>query len=182
MQKKLWKDLAILGIAILGTIALARSGSVDTILNYLGEAQYVGAFVAGIFFTSVFTVAPATLIIIKISLLHPPLLIALVVACGAVIGDLILFLFVRDRLVRDIDDAIAEARFKIKPAKMFKLEFLRWLNPLLGALVIASPLPDELGLALMGFAKISTKKLILISFVMNALGVLFIASVARSIF
>jgi hypothetical protein len=41
----------------------------------------------------------------------------------------------------------------------------------LGALIIASPLPDEFGLALMGISRMRALVLMPISFVMNALGI-----------
>src|SRR3989304_3240061 len=54
----------------------------------------------------------------------------------------------------------------------FRLRFFRWLIAFLGALVIASPLPDELGLMMMGFSKMRTLFFIPISFLLNSLGIL----------
>ncbi len=179
MKTNLRKDFIILLIGIVVTILLGRSGAIHTLLGNLQDAQYLAAFVAGIFFTSVFTLVPATVVLGSLSLEHPPLIIALLGGAGAVIGDLVLFLFVRDRVVKDIDTAMAETHRK--PLKVFRLEFLRWLNPILGALILLSPFPDELGLALLGFSKISTKKLVVLSFVMNTLGILLVGVVAKSI-
>jgi hypothetical protein len=41
----------------------------------------------------------------------------------------------------------------------------------LGAFIIASPLPDELGLTLMGMSKVRLAVLVPVSFVMNAVGI-----------
>ncbi|HEY4478659.1 MAG TPA: hypothetical protein VI775_02350, partial [Candidatus Paceibacterota bacterium] len=49
--------------------------------------------------------------------------------------------------------------------------FLKWLSPLIGAFIIASPLPDELGVALLGMSKIRIAVLIPLSFTMNILGI-----------
>jgi hypothetical protein len=51
----------------------------------------------------------------------------------------------------------------------------------MGGLIIASPLPDELGLALMGFVKTNNWTFAIISILCNALGIFVIAVVARAI-
>jgi hypothetical protein len=54
------------------------------------------------------------------------------------------------------------------------LGFMKWLSPIVGALIIASPLPDEFALTLMGLSKVRLAVLIPISFIMNMLGIYFI--------
>jgi uncharacterized membrane protein YdjX (TVP38/TMEM64 family) len=51
----------------------------------------------------------------------------------------------------------------------------------LGAIIIASPLPDEMGVGLMGISKLKTSQFILLSFVLNAIGI-FIVVTAGSLF
>ena len=53
--------------------------------------------------------------------------------------------------------------------------------PVLGTLVIASPLPDELGVAMLGLAKTDKKSFLIISYLGNFLGILAIGGVARLI-
>jgi hypothetical protein len=48
---------------------------------------------------------------------------------------------------------------------------MKWISPILGALIIASPLPDEFGLALLGLSRTRISILIPVSFIMNFLGV-----------
>jgi len=36
------------------------------------------------------------------------------------------------------------------------LKYLSWSLPVIGAVIIASPFPDELGISLMGFSKMKT--------------------------
>ena len=61
------------------------------------------------------------------------------------------------------------------------LRIFRWLIAFLGALIIASPLPDELGLTMMGFSKIKTSLFIPISFLLNSLGILIIGLIAKAV-
>ena len=50
--------------------------------------------------------------------------------------------------------------------------------PLTGAIIIASPLPDELGLAMMGLSRVPIAAFIPISYTMNFLGILLIEFIA----
>lgn len=64
---------------------------------------------------------------------------------------------------------------------VFRLRFFRWLTWLLGGLIIASPLPDELGIGLLGFSKMKLAAFIPLSLIFNSLGILVIGLVARSL-
>lgn len=61
------------------------------------------------------------------------------------------------------------------------MKVFRWITFFLGALVISSPLPDELGLAMMGLSKAKMSTLIPVSLIFNSLGILAIALVARNL-
>jgi hypothetical protein len=58
---------------------------------------------------------------------------------------------------------------------------LHWVLPITGAIIIASPLPDELGLALMGFSRMNIALFIPISYVMNFLGILGITLLGQAV-
>ncbi|MEN9561421.1 MAG: hypothetical protein RIQ56_694, partial [Candidatus Parcubacteria bacterium] len=47
----------------------------------------------------------------------------------------------------------------------------KWFAPVLGAIIILSPLPDEFGLALLGFSKLKIWVVLLLAFVLNAIGI-----------
>ena len=48
--------------------------------------------------------------------------------------------------------------------------------PIIGAIIIASPFPDEIGVSLMGLSKLSTPKFIFISYILNSIGLFLIVS------
>ncbi|MFH1990444.1 MAG: hypothetical protein ABIJ19_01135 [Patescibacteria group bacterium] len=68
-----------------------------------------------------------------------------------------------------------------KLISIFKLRIFRWSLAFLGALVIASPLPDELGLMMLGFSKMKTSLFVPVSFLFNSLGILIIGLIARAV-
>src|SRR5262249_43219313 len=55
---------------------------------------------------------------------------------------------------------------------------LRWLSFFVGGLIIASPLPDELGIGLLGVARLRTAWFVLLSYAFNFLGILAIGGLA----
>ena len=58
---------------------------------------------------------------------------------------------------------------------------MRWFLMGVGALIIALPLPDEIGLVMMGLSRMKARHLIPISFVLNSLGIALVGLVARAL-
>lgn len=169
-RQELVRDLffVLIGIAIAGI--MSGTGALEWLLTFFG-GEIIASFVAGIFFTSIITVAPAAVVLAKIAEHTPYLQVAIFGGLGAMFGDLLIFLFIRDRLSEDIMKA-----FKPKLLKhiisSFHFGFLKWLAPIVGALFIALPLPNEIGLTLLGVSRINTFLLIPLSFILNAVGIL----------
>ncbi len=65
--------------------------------------------------------------------------------------------------------------------RIFHLRFFRFFIPFIGALIIASPFPDEIGLAMMGIVKLEPKFLVPISFILNSIGILILLLVAQGL-
>lgn len=178
-RRELAKDLLLVVFGIVLTIVLAKSGALDRILSFLGGHVW-GSFLSGIFFTSAFTLAPASVVLVRIAESSSHVAVSLFGAFGAMCGDLALFLFIRDRFAADLTASFRPSFVK-HVVSSFHLGFLKWLSPIIGALIIASPLPDELGLGLMGLSKTRVAILLPVSFVMNALGIYFLIWFAHSI-
>ncbi len=176
-NKYLLRDLAIVGLSIIIAMLMVKIGALKNLFTVTQEFAILGSFLAGIFFTSAFTIAPASIVLAELAGRHSPYIVALCGAAGAMVGDLIIFLFIRDRVADDINYILKKIKFK-KLLTLFHLGFLRVLSPVIGALIIASPLPDELGIAMMGMSKMKTYILIPVAFVMNFFGILAIAALA----
>jgi membrane protein DedA with SNARE-associated domain len=91
---------------------------------------------------------------------------------------LLIFRFIKDSLSENIKSLISTTR-RQRIMSIFELKIFRWLVPFVGALIVASPLPDEIGLAMMGFAKMETKFFIPISFFLNFIGILILSLLAK---
>ena len=176
------RDAGIIILSIISTVALVETGALTILLDHSKNFQILGAFISGVFFTSIFTTAPAIAAFAHFGAEYAPLWLSILGAAGAVVGDLIIFTFIRDSIAQDIA-YIVERRGGLH-RHLFHIgttRLSRWLLPAFGALIIASPLPDELGIALMGFSKLGKKRFILISFSCNLLGILTLMLLGRGI-
>jgi hypothetical protein len=171
-------DLAIIIVSIAIAVIFAHMGVFAHLFTLAQSFQLVGAFIAGIFFTSMFTVAAASIAFVEIGNSTNMWTISFVGALGAVFGDMLLFLFIRDNLATDLKEILNTSSYR-KFIGYFHGGTLRWLSPILGAFVIASPLPDELGLTLMGMSKMRSIYMIPITFVMNFFGILAILAITN---
>ncbi len=179
-KNNLIKDVAIIALSILIAIILLKTGVLINILASSKELRLLGSFIAGMFFTSVVTVAPATVVLAEIAQVNSVLWVVFFGGIGAMIGDLIIFRFVKNRLSEDILYLLKKSKSE-KLISVFRLRLFRWSIAFLGALVIASPLPDELGLTMLGFSKMKTSLFVPISFLLNSLGILVIGLIAKAI-
>ena len=61
-------------------------------------------------------------------------------------------------------------------SKFLKTWNIEFLVPLLGALIIASPFPDEIGLLMFGVSKLKYRELLVITYLLNTAGILLIVA------
>jgi hypothetical protein len=165
------RDVVIIIFSIIIAIFIARTGIISNLLSVSKEWQIIGTILAGMFFISVFTVTPSAVVLAELSKSTSPLLVAIFGGIGALLGDLIIFIFIRDTLIEDLRGIVGHIKSK-KFIQAFHFKPLKWLIPLLGAIIIASPLPDEIGIAMLGFSKMKKSVFIPMSFILNFLGIL----------
>ena len=175
------QDIGIVVLSICIAIILIESSVLSQILNSTKDLAFVGSFIAGLFFTSIFTTAPAMVTLGEIAQTHSPIINALVGAAGAVLGDLIIFRFVKDRFSEHLTEILATQGGGRRLRSLLKRRSFRWITFLLGGLIIASPLPDELGVSLLGFSKMKASGFIILSFLGNFLGILLLGLAARAL-
>lgn len=149
-----------------------RTGLLDELFRNSNEIRFLGIFLAGFFWVSLFTAAPATVAIAELATRESLLEIAVIGGLGALVGDLLILSVIGNHVSPNLNRSLR---------RLMRRPFLHWFLPALGALIIASPFPDEIGLGLMGLAKTKQKYLLPLSFFLNALGILVIALAARAL-
>lgn len=175
------RDLVIIFVSIVVAVFLQRSGVLSELISSAQEIEFIGSVIAGIFFTSVFTISIATAVLGEIAVESQSIIqVAFFGALGSVIGDLVIFNFVKDSLTEDIKFLVEHIKAG-RLAHAFHFKVSKWLIPFIGALIIASPLPDELGISMMGFAKLKAPLFVAISFTFNFLGILIVGLIAKNV-
>ena len=174
-------DVLIIVTSITVAVILVQTESLVRILGSTQEFKLFGSLVAGLFFTSIFTTAPAIVTLGEIARIHAIVPTALFGAVGAVIGDLVIFRFVRDKFSEHLVELVGHRNIGRRIHTLFKRRLFRWVSLFVGGFIIASPLPDELGISVFGFSKMKTSKFIILSFFFNFVGIVLIGLVARAL-
>lgn len=173
------KNIIFLLAGIIVTLVCLNSPGFNHFLRNLGKLGYLGAFLAGFLFIFTFTVATGAIILAELSKTLSPIIIPFAVL-GAVLGDLFIFYFIRKGVVEEVTP-IYEKITGHHLKKLLHTKYFAWTLPVIGALIIISPLPDELGISLMGFSQIRAIKLILISLFSHSIGMSMVVSLSSLI-
>jgi hypothetical protein len=175
-----YKNLSLFLLSLIIAFLLSRYEPFHEFLLQLGNVGYLGAFIAGILFVSTFTVATGAIILLVLAEKLSAVEIGILAGIGAVVGDLTIFRFIKDSLLDEITPIYNYLGGKHVTAVMHT-KYFSWTFPVFGALIIASPFPDELGVSLMGIAKMKTSHFIILSFILNAVGIFIVISASNII-
>ncbi len=155
---------------------ILTSEFVKNILNNLGEYGHIGTLIAGSLYSDMFTTGPATAILLLLSSGQNIFIFATLGAFGAMFSDYVLFK-IFGRFSRNTNLRI-DHKFRLSP-HMAKL--MRKFGPVAAFLIILSPLPDELALAILGLLKYPDRVVLPLSFAANWLGIFLIGLAGRAI-
>ncbi|MEM5879465.1 MAG: hypothetical protein QXU74_03165 [Candidatus Aenigmatarchaeota archaeon] len=195
LKKWKYKNLAAFIASLVLAYFVLKSDFAILIEEKLGNFGYVSAFIAGMMFGFSLTVAPATAFLYSLGFQFNPLLVGALGALGTVLSDYLIFRFIKDRLMDEIKLLHQEVKYFLEPATRpiskrlvpkdlrFRLWLwqrasqskLKWFVPMIAGFIIASPLPDEFGVALFGAAKFDSKKFVPIAYLLNFIGIFTIA-------
>ncbi|MBI5803515.1 hypothetical protein HY448_02405 [Candidatus Pacearchaeota archaeon] len=164
---------------------LFSNEAIQSLVKNLGELSYIGVFIAGLFFSFGFSTPFA----IGFFLTASPeniFLASIIGGLGALISDLLIFKIIRfsfmdefkkiekTKIMREITNSLSS-----KPLSKIK----NYLLYAAAGIVIASPLPDEIGVSMLaGLTSIRIHILAIISFIMNSVGILVILLIGKSIY
>lgn len=174
-----YHNLAFLGISLVALIILIDTPLVQETIGYIGSLGYLGAFIVGVLLVSIFTAGPALVVLYALANTLHPLEIALIAGLGSLVGDLLIFRFIRDGISEELQPLFTRMGNQPYIQKVLSTPYFFWVTPLLGAIIIASPFPDEIGITLLGISRIKTWQFILISFALNTLGISIIVLLAN---
>lgn len=156
---------------------LYMQGAFDILPELLNGHGYISMFLGGLLFSFGFTTPFAIAIFAAMSGLVHPVLGALVGAFGAMLSDMFIFQFIRISFMDELRRLKASAMFRWFKERSHKenipermRQYVQWS---VAGILIASPLPDELGVSVLGgLTEIKTKPFAIACYFMNAAGIL----------
>lgn len=158
-------------LAISAFVLLLDTAIIQTLLHDITDLGYLGMFLSGVLFVSFFTAAPAVVLLLAFAQNDNPFVVAAVAGSGAMIGDYIILKFAEDKIAHELKPMAK----KMKLISFINLLHKKRYKPVtatLGAIIVASPLPDEAGVALLGLAHLSTFQLMGVTLILNCAGIL----------
>lgn len=180
MARQRFPYLSLVLVFFLATWLLFRYTPIHVLLTHLGNLGYVGAFFAGMLFVSLFTVSIGAALLLTFSEYLHPLPLGIIASFGAVVGDLIIFRLVRTSLQKELGSLYRSIDRTQRLKKLLRRKKYRWVVPILAAIVIASPLPDEIGVSMLGLSAFRLHHFFWMTFILNAVGI-FLLLGARAI-
>lgn len=167
--KHLIIDLFIIGFVVLISILLVSTNLEEKVLSNFKGKEFWAYLAGGIFSVNFVTAVPAYAFFHKAVTPDNFAQVLLGLALGSVIGDTLIFNFIKFRIVENIIKAFKNNK-RISKVLKTRNQFSRLLLILLGSLIIMSPFPDEIALLIMGFSRIKNLYFIPISFILNLFG------------
>lgn len=175
------KNIILFGTGILVAFLISKVPGFRELLLKIRDFGYFGAFLAGILFTSTFTVVAGALILIDLAREFPIFPLILCSGLGAVLSDFLVFSFAKNKITGEVEPLYKELESIGKKNHLQKLmhtKYFGWTLPVVGAFIMASPLPDELGVSLLGISNIKPVRFLLISLCSHSLGMFLLVSAA----
>ena len=149
--------------------------------DFIISMGYIGTLIAGMLFAYGFTAAPATAILLILAKEQNILFAGFIGGFGALIGDLFIFNFIRHSFADEIKKLSKEKIVLYVNHKTPNL-FKKYFVPVVAGFIIASPLPDEIGVSLLTTSRtISIKIFSVVSYLLNTAGIFVILYIGNTI-
>lgn len=171
--------LCLLLLSFVFAYSLYHGGALDW-LDRLHGYGYLSIFIGGLLFSFGFTTPFAIAIFVELSPYINPFIAAPVAGLGAVVSDFLIFDLIRFSLFHEEILRLRSSRLVLWLHSLIHHDSLseRMRNVLLwsfAGMIIASPLPDELGVSLVsGISKVRPREFAVLCFGFNTVGALLI--------
>ena len=168
-----YPKLTIIAVIFFLAYLFLYNKSILSLEKIVLAAGLTGSLVAGILYAYGFTAAIGTAILLISSTQQNIILTGLIAGIGAMIGDIFIFSLIRHPLRDEIKQLKKEKIIKLLENKI-PLSIKKYTLPIIAMFVIASPLPDELGVGMLATTKIREDIFTLLSYLLNTAGIFFI--------
>lgn len=139
-----------------------------------------GIFIVGMMYAYSFTISAGALLLPAFLGTYTPETVAIIGGLGGMFADITLFRFFNRDLKQELNMLGATRFFKL--LARIPLLKLRWMRDAIGFLVIISPLPDEVGIAIMASARLPESIFRALSLVANVIGIYLLLNVMSTFY
>jgi hypothetical protein len=172
MVKLKYPKFTVLVLMFAVAYVLFSGRSFEPLHDTLVSLGYAGDFIDGIFYSYGLTGAPAAAVFMIIAKGQNIILAALLGGLGSLFSDLVLFNLIRHSFNDEIE-LLSKERFFINAGKRIPRRLRRPVLTFIAFFIIASPLPDEIGVSMLACEKwVSEKVFTVLSFCLNTAGIL----------
>lgn len=169
-----YPKLMLLVISIILAYVIFSTTGIEKFIFHLDKLSYLGIFIAGILLSFGFTTAFS---IGFLMYLNPQniVLATLIGGLGAVIGDLVIFKTIKFSFMDEFKriekiKTVQEIESWVKSKKHILLK--HYLLYVFAGLIIATPLPDEIGVSILaGLTTIKQSSLTILSFILHSFSI-----------
>ncbi|MEK6886787.1 MAG: hypothetical protein AABW88_03065 [Nanoarchaeota archaeon] len=143
-------------------------GPINNVIINLG---YVGSFIAGMLYSFSFGAAFSVALLIVFAKTQNILIAGLIAGIGALLSDLLIFKFIRHSFANEIA-SLSKERMVWFIGKNLPIIIKKKIVHVVGWFIVGSPLPDEIGIAMLASSKmVSTKMFMTLSYLLNTAGI-----------
>jgi uncharacterized membrane protein YdjX (TVP38/TMEM64 family) len=178
------KIILLLIVAFLA-YGLFKDDSVQSFFHALGGLGYLSAFIGGMLFAFGFGAPFGVAILATIANDLNILLAGIVGGVGALASDYLLFRFIRVTFLDEIERLKGSKAFRLMDGLMKRRvppKIALYVSAGVAGFIIASPLPDEIGVTLLaGLTKMETKIFAIMAFTLNTAGILAVLAIGSVI-
>lgn len=178
-KRRLVRDFAIIAISVAIALYIKNSQIFEILVNFFAGTYFIPAtIIIGALFAITFTTAISTsVLIILAQTTNNPFLVALLAGLGSSLANFVIYKYFEKEIISDVE--IIEPRYAKRLAhKIIHSKLFLGLVPYAAALLLASPLPDEVGMLLLTSASYKYKHIFLLSFGFHTVGILAIILLA----
>lgn len=183
-----YPKLTGLAIAIVLAYVIFSNPAVADFVSNIENIGYIGIFIAGMLLPLGFTAPFAVGLLVTLNV-ENIFIFSLIAGLGAVLSDFLIFHFIRlsfmeeikrlekTRIIKDVEYEVNELNGLVIHYHIVK-HFKIYLMYVFAGFIIASPLPDEVGVSMLaGFTKIRQNIFIPMSFLLHTLGIFILLSI-----
>ncbi|MEP0824183.1 MAG: hypothetical protein HRF40_01725 [Nitrososphaera sp.] len=166
------KLLLLVSTFIIAVIFFGEARTYPPLNEFLISLGYPGTFIAGMLYAYGFTSAPATAMLLLLGTEQNIFLAGLIGGLGALLSDLIIYLFVKNTFADEMEKLRSRSVIFRQDDNKSKNNLKKYLLIAAGGILIATPLPSEIGITLLASVKsLSTRRFLILAYLLHTAGI-----------